>query len=348
MVPEMNRPTLPLHGSVTAAPVTYHVRHLTSYRYNQPVTRDYARAYIEPRATENQRILMHGIHVSPEPSSLSTHTDFYGNSSTYFLVDGPHTYLDVTSEAHVQVEPRSYPAEALAAPWERCASAQWSRVIPAQFHDFTRPSARVYSTDAIARLAKQIFTPGRPVGECLVDLTSTIYTEFTYAPLSTTVSSPLEEVMATQQGVCQDFAHVALAVARHVGLAARYVSGYLRTTPDKPAVPLDASDASRVRLAGDVGGDVGGNLAGRTGAPLTGAAASHAWLSVFVPTAGWVDIDPTNNTAADQRFVTTAWGRDYDDVPPLRGVIVGPTGITSELTVAVDVVPTDLECSHRP
>ena len=305
-------PCIPVEAASVAAPITYRVDHVTSYRYAAPISRDYGRAHIEPRATATQRVLSHEITVTPRPALLHAHTDFHGNSSTFFLVDGPHTYLEVRSHARVEVSERTWPLPPLERPWEEATADHWGGLMPAETHDFRLPSSRVRTSPAVRELAAEVFTPGRAVGEALAHLTHLIHRDFTYATGATTVSTTLEDVLRSRHGVCQDFSHVGIAVARSVGLGARYVSGYLRTA----WTPADS-----------------------TGAPLVGDAASHAWLAVLVPGAGWVDIDPTNNTFVDQRFVTTAWGRDYDDVPPLRGIIVGPPGVGSDLTVTVDVVP---------
>lgn len=320
-------PPLPVSTESVPPPITYRVEHVTTYRYAQPITRDYGRAHIEPRATVSQRVLSHAVSVSPEPSMISAHTDFYGNSSTFFLVDAPHSRLEVRSRAQVEVSPRTYGAAQLQQPWELCVHDTWGPLVPLENHDFHLESSRVRITREIREIAAEVFAPGRPIGEALAHLTHRIHRDFTYASGATTVSSTLEEVLQARHGVCQDFSHVGLAVARSVGLGARYVSGYLRTAWG----PTDHGSAR--------GGSMGDGM--------VGDAASHAWLSVLVPGAGWVDIDPTNNTFADQRFVTTAWGRDYDDVPPLRGIIVGPPGVGSELSVSVEVTPHGTEAARR-
>ena len=308
---------MPLRDDAEDAPaIDYRVHHLTAYRYARPVSRNYGRAHVEPRATPHQRVLSHEVAVDPTPARLTAHTDFFGNSSTYLLVDAPHEHLDVHSRALVQVADRRYPQESLARPWEQCTPEHWGPLMPPASIDFVHPSPRVPASRAARELKEEVFTPGRPVGEALAALTGFVFREFTYDAGATTVTSTLEEVLAARHGVCQDFAHVGVAAVRAAGLAARYVSGYLRTAP--------AAD-----------GALGTAPAGE----MIGSAASHAWLSVLVPGTGWVDIDPTNNTFVDQRFVTTAWGRDYADVPPLKGIVVGPPGATSTLSVAVGVVP---------
>ncbi|ATG55615.1 cysteine protease [Brachybacterium ginsengisoli] len=316
--PARHRPLIPLReeGAEAIEPIHYRVHHLTSYRYAKPVSRNFGRAHVEPRATPYQRVLSHEVVVDPAPARLTAHTDFYGNSSTYLLVDAPHDHLDVHSHARVTVAERRYPLEQMSRPWELCTPEHWGPLMPMDALDFVHPSPRIPAGTAAREITEQVFTPGRPIGECLAELTALIHSDFTYASGATTVASTLEEVLAARHGVCQDFSHVGVAAARAAGLAARYVSGYLRTAPS-------AEGALGTQPAGE----------------MVGSAASHAWLSVLVPGTGWVDIDPTNRTFVDQRFVTTAWGRDYADVPPLKGIVVGPPGATSTLGVAVGVVP---------
>lgn len=313
-------PLIPLRSAEKApAPaVDYAVHHLTAYRYAKPVSRNFGRAHVEPRATPYQRVLSHEVTVDPAPARLTAHTDFYGNSSTYLLVATKHDHLEVHSRARVTVAERTYPLESMARPFESCRPQNWGPLMPAASIDFAQPSPRIRTTPAVEEIAAEVFTPGRSIGDALAHLTALINTEFTYASGATTVSSTLEEVLSARHGVCQDFSHVGVAVARAAGLAARYVSGYLRTARSTD-----------------------GALSTQPDGEMIGSAASHAWLSVLVPGTGWVDIDPTNRTFVDQRFVTTAWGRDYTDVPPLKGIVVGPPGATSTLSVAVGVVPVD-------
>lgn len=316
--PAPPRPLIPIRrdGVAEPDPIDYRVHHLTRYRYAKPVTRNYGRAHVEPRATPAQRVLSHEVEVHPDPAVLTTHTDFYGNSSTFLMVEDPHEELEVHSRARVTVLPRTYSLEHVAVPWQHCTPDHWGPLMPLDSADFVLPSPRVTLTDEVHDLASLVFTPERPIGDCLAELTHLIHREFRYTPGVTTVSSTIDEVLGARHGVCQDFSHVAVAIARSAGLAARYVSGYLRTASAEP-----------------------GNLGTEPADEMIGSAASHAWASVLVPGSGWVDIDPTNNTFVDQRFVTTAWGRDYTDVPPLKGIVVGPKGATSTLKVAVGVVP---------
>ena len=316
------RPLLPLREEEAPAvePLHYRVHHLTSYRYAKPVSRNYGRAHVEPRATPHQRVLTHEVVVDPAPARLTAHTDFYGNSSTYLLVDEVHEQLDVHSHARVTVAERRYPLEPMSRPWEQCTPEHWGSVLPHSGLDFVHPSPRIPAGTAAQEISAEVFRPGRAIGECLADLTALIHADFTYDSRATTVASTLEEVLSARHGVCQDFSHVGVATVRAAGLAARYVSGYLRTAPS-----------------------AGGALGTAPVGEMVGSAASHAWLSVLVPGTGWVDIDPTNRAFVDQRFVTTAWGRDYGDVPPLKGIVVGPPGASSTLSVSVGVVPEPLE-----
>ncbi|WP_246957080.1 transglutaminase family protein [Brachybacterium sp. Marseille-Q7125] len=325
--PQQPRPLIPLldESADPSDPIHYRIHHLTAYRYAKPVTRNYGRAHVEPRATTHQRVLSHEVVVDPAPAQLTAHTDFYGNSSTYLLVDERHEHLDVHSHARVAVAERRYPLDAISRPFERCRPTHWGPLLPDANLDFTHPSPRIPETAAAHELSAAVFTPGRAIGECLADLTALIHSDFTYDTAATTVSSTLQDVLEARRGVCQDFAHAGIAAVRAAGLAARYVSGYLRTAPSAR-------------------GTLGTEPAGQ----MVGSAASHAWLSVLVPGTGWVDIDPTNRTFVDQRFVTTAWGRDYADVPPLKGIVVGPPGARSTLRVAVEVVPEGSPADETP
>src|SRR5699024_8899744 len=192
----------------TAEAVDYRVHHLTSYRYARPVSRNYGRAHVEPRATPHQRVLSHEVVVDPAPDRLTAHTDFYGNSSTYLLVDEVHDLLDVHSHARVSVAKRRYAAEAMSRPWEQCTPEHWGSEQPVAGIDFLHPSPRVPDLAAAREISEAVFTPERPIGHCLAALTALIHTDFTYDSGATTVTSTLEEVLAARHGVCQDFAHV--------------------------------------------------------------------------------------------------------------------------------------------
>ena len=293
-----------------AGPRTYEVHHRTLYTYDDDVTASYGRAYLVPRDAPGQRCTTSRLDVRPEALASSASTDFYGNRSVYFEVHTPHRALDVVSVSTVEVDRPVPDLAALdATTWQDAAARARAlgAAAGADTVDMLLDSPQVARGGVVEAYARAVFAPGRPLGESLAALYSTIHADFTYTSGATSVSTPLEEVLRRREGVCQDFAHLAVACLRTVGLPARYVSGYLETQPP-PGRPK-----------------------------LQGADASHAWASVFVPDLGWVDLDPTNDQPADSRYVVTAWGRDYTDVPPLKGVIF-TEATKSTLTVEVDVI----------
>jgi transglutaminase-like putative cysteine protease len=284
----------------------YRVSHRTVYSYDDEVSASYGRAYLTPRDVPGQWTRDSRIEVAPTPGLLTPSEDFFGNTSMYVEVLVPHTRLTVTAISEVEVD---RPVPSLSSidrlTWEQARDG--TPVDPVQAREFLLPSPRAAFSNEVREYAGRIFPPGRAVGEAVRDLVRAIYVDFAYKPGVTTVSTPLTEVLKRREGVCQDFAHLAVACLRGVGLPARYVSGYLETLPP-PGRPR-----------------------------LQGADASHAWASVLLPELGWVDIDPTNDRVVDDDYVITAWGRDYSDVPPLRGVIFTESK-KSTLDVAVDVL----------
>jgi transglutaminase-like putative cysteine protease len=295
------------------SPRGYRVRHRTEYSYDEEVTASYGRAYLTPRDVPGQWTRRSRIDIDPRPALLRAGEDFYGNSTAYVEVQAAHVRLVVTAESEVQVD---RPAPDLAAldgwTWESAAAAaaDWpvgGPVDPLGAREFLLPSPQVAISPEVRGYAAAVFRPGRAVGDAVRDLVRGIHADFRYRPGATTVTTPLREVLQHREGVCQDFAHLAIACLRASGLPARYVSGYLETRPP-PGRPR-----------------------------LQGADASHAWASVLLPDLGWVDIDPTNDRIVDDDYVVTAWGRDYTDVPPLKGVIFTESS-RSSMAVAVDVV----------
>jgi transglutaminase-like putative cysteine protease len=287
----------------------YRVAHRTSYRYELPMTDGYTVAHLLPRDTPRQRVAESVVNVTPEPSERDEHVDAFGNRVTQFGVHRPHDELVVEAVSTVDVDD-PMPIEDVeswndvAARVDRLRGDEAVEIGPfrarTRFVDLNRFGAE------LAAIAYESFTPGRAIAEAATDLCHQIYTGFTYDSTATDVSSPLADVLASRRGVCQDFAHLAAGCLRSIGLAARYVSGYIETTPQ----------AGRDRLVG--------------------ADASHAWCSIWTPSAGWIDFDPTNDHFPTRRHVTVAWGRDYADVTPVRGVVIGPSRAQS-LDVAVDV-----------
>lgn len=295
----------------------WRVAHRTEYVYDDDVAASYGRTYLIPRHGDGQRRLDCRVVVEPEPAELRAHTDFFGNRSAYFAVRSAHRRLVVTAESLVAVDRPAPARDALRGLRARDVSDRLADrddldedLLAARA--YLLPSPMIARLDAVADFAADLLRPGRSLDEVVVALLDRIAAEFSYVAGATTINTPLGEVLASREGVCQDFAHLAVAALRAAGLAARYVSGYVATRPPP----------------------------GR--ARLVGADASHAWASVFAPGVGWVDFDPTNRQFVDDAYVVVALGRDYGDVPPLRGVIFTES-TESTMTVSVDMAPAELE-----
>ena len=289
----------------------YRVVHRTAYRYDLDVSSSYGEAHLHPRETTGQRVYSSGLTIEPYPEQVRERRDFFGNRTTYFTIRQPHTELVVTSTSIIDVsdrQPQLGPAADVA--WDAARDLMRSERSADVFEarQFLLPSRSIPHSPVVVDYARPSFTPGRSVTEAVGDLASRINADFRFAPGVTSVTTTIDEVFEARAGVCQDFAHVTIAALRGLGLAARYVSGYLETLPPPGQVRLQGADVS------------------------------HAWVSTFVPQVGWIDIDPTNDLFVNDRYVTTAWGRDYDDVPPLKGVIF-TQGMKNELDVTVDVEP---------
>lgn len=287
----------------------YKVTHITTYEYDHPVTLCHNEAYLIPRNTVLQKCQQSNISVKPEPSVYEKLNDFYQNNVVYFALQYPHSKLEVKAESII--ENNDNPPYKLneSTPWDELFVSENGKLSKEQIEakEFNLASPLIPVDPIYADYAKKSFTPKRPVLEAAMDLTSRIFKEFEYDPAATTVSTPVQEVFLNKKGVCQDFAHFAIACLRSLFVPARYVSGYLETLPP-PGKPR-----------------------------LVGADASHAWFSVYDPKIGWMDFDPTNNKIPDSQYITVAWGRDYSDIPPLRGVSLG--GSNQILSVSVDVAP---------
>lgn len=290
--------------------VRYFLTHRTRYKYEGAVTVSHHLARLAPRFLPGQRCPWHVLEVKPEPVGRSLHNDVYGNVTAYFECEGAHTELEVIARSLVEVLPTPLPEPRSTPPWESIrTSAGSDRLTRAsEAGAFRFPSPMVPLGEEFATYARPDFSPGRPILESAVALMTRIFDECEFNPKATDVATPVADVLMKKSGVCQDFAHLMLACLRSLGLPARYVSGYLETRPP----------AGRKRLVG--------------------ADASHAWVSVYCgETDGWVDADPTNNVLPGERHITVAWGRDFSDVSPLRGVTLGAGG--QSLTVEVDVEP---------
>lgn len=304
---------------------TYRLVHRTAYAYDEPVTSSYGRAVLLPRDLPEQHVHRRTLEVEPTPADNAEHVDYFGNTSSYFAVTTPHRELVVTARSLVTVDRPSgrSAADLPRATWEDVARAvrpggtgETADGVGGANGDLVAlreallPSHHAAFTGPVREWSASSFAPGRPLAEVLADLTGRVHTEMRYLPGSTTVASTHDEVLAQQAGVCQDFAHLTIAALRLHGVPARYVSGYLETEPP----PGEAK--------------------------LLGADASHAWVAAWLPGAGWVEVDPTNDTVVDSRYVVLGWGRDYADVPPLRGVIFTDSA-ESRLTVSVDLTAVD-------
>lgn len=290
----------------------YLVDHLTRYDYGAAVSQSWQLARLSPRALPWQQVVAQQVHIDPPPDERHDSHDSFGNRVTHFAIHGAHRLLQVRLECTVDVSARPpLPAGRGGEPWEQVrdrvgADPSLDDLEPARL---CHPTRLVPATEAARAYAAAHLVAGRPWLDAVTALMLAIHHDFAFEPGVTTVSTSVDEVLRERRGVCQDFAHLMLACLRSHGLPARYVSGYLLTDPP-PGQPR-----------------------------LMGADATHAWVAAFHPDCGWVEFDPTNRQRADQRYITLAWGADFADVVPLRGVILG--GAEQGLKVRVSVVPVD-------
>jgi len=289
--------------------ITYRVTHRTSYVYESDVTASYGQLHLLPREEPGQRCRSTEVTIDPTADDYRERIDYFGNRACFVAIHEPHRALTVTANSLVEVDRRP---EAICRfgqrPWEHARDTVAGDHVEAV--QFALDSPLACSAEPYREYALESFTKGRDLIDALGSLSARIHADFEYKPGSTSVTTPLAEVFEQRRGVCQDFAHLGIACLRSIGLPARYVSGYMETDPP-PGRPK-----------------------------LTGVDGSHAWLSVLVPGTGWLDIDPTNDQLVNGRYIITAYGRDYGDVPPINGVIY-TEGKTGSLTVTVDVVAVD-------
>jgi transglutaminase-like putative cysteine protease len=282
----------------------YRATHMTRYTYEGPVSHCLSEARLTARVLPSQKLLDWSLSVSPTPSSITKRLDYFGNVVSSFAVLEPHDRFTVTATSLVEIVP--FAGDWLVGPsWEEareqiesCADAGLLSA-----NEFGWESPFVPWLEELADYGKSVLHPNRPLVEAAQDLMSKIHSEYTYKPAATSIETPLTEVVSSRKGVCQDFSHVMIGALRACGLSARYVSGYLRGDTD-----------------------------------LQGAQASHAWVSVFIPGLGWIDYDPTNNVMPTTGHITIAWGRDFGDVTPVKGITLG--GGDHQLEVEVHVAPT--------
>jgi len=287
----------------------YKIVHRSTYKYRSLVSVGNHVACLKPRVMAPNQLTRNEVLIQPTPATRTERVDYFGNCLCFFTVQEPHKELVVEARSEVVIaeNPAPWPNESPA--WEEVTRALPDDLSPEglEAYQFVFESPRIRLRPEFAAYAQQSFTPGRPLTEGLLDLTARIHRDFRFNSKATNVRTPPEEVFRKRHGVCQDFAHVQIACLRSLNLAARYVSGYLRTYP--------APGKQR----------------------LVGADASHAWVSAYCPGSGWLDLDPTNNVVPSDGHVTLAWGRDYGDVSPLRGLVLG--GEAHTLQVAVDMEP---------
>lgn len=297
---------------------TYQVRHKTVYRYSQPVTLSHHLARLKPRSTRFQTVLKAGITMTPAPAFQHDRTDAFGNTETFLIAETPHSEMTVTSDFTAAVVAPEYPDPEATPSWEETARLAAYPTTPETLEaaEMTAASCFVPKSAKAREYAAVSFTPNRPVLAAAEDIMRRIFKDFTYDPSATSIATPIDETVAMKRGVCQDFAHVAIACLRSFGVPARYVSGYIRTRR-----PAEGPGKGDIEL---IGGD-----------------ASHAWFSVFVPTYGWIDLDPTNNTYVKTDHLTVGWGRDFDDMSPFKGVMNGGGNHSVQVDVAVMPVRSD-------
>lgn len=279
----------------------YEANHTTRYIYGEPVAQCVSEARLIPRSSPGQRVLASRVQVQPEPAIIEERTDYFGNHVTSMSIFRRHDRFVTTGTSIIEVTPPV---------WDETPSMPWEEVrdyvrrgpdsASLEAYEYTFDSPFVAAHRELADFARRSFTPGRPMADAVLDLCHRIHFDFTYLPKSTTIDMPLLKVFRNRCGVCQDFSHIMIGAMRSLRLPARYVSGYLRS-----------------------------------GANFQGAEASHAWVSAYVPGAGWLNFDPTNDLTPTDGHVTVAWGRDYGDVTPVKGIALGGGNQTVEVAVSV-------------
>lgn len=295
--------------AMNARAMKFEVSHRTTYTYRAPVAQSHHMLHLKPRSTPMQTLTTHSLLIEPAPVSHVEITDVFGNSASLLRIDEEHSEFNVLARSTITTVAAPLVSRGLGLAWEEIArpvdDSDQQRDI--EVRQFTCRSRHAPSSGEIRDFALQSFPAQRPVLAGAMHLTRRIFEDFAFDPRATDISTPVSRVLEIKRGVCQDFAHLAIAALRSIDLPARYVSGYLMTRPPPGQ------------------------------AKLKGADASHAWLSVWSPDTGWVDFDPTNGIIPSGEHITLAYGRDYDDISPITGVLLG--GGDQTMTVAVDVEP---------
>jgi transglutaminase-like putative cysteine protease len=287
----------------------FEVSHKTVYHYTAPVAQAHHLVHLSPRPHPRQRVIRHTLLVEPAPAARSDFIDYFGNPASTLSIESNHNELLIHSRCVVEVMPPPVLDLDASEPWDRVAAslAPARKAYDIEVAQYLMPSHHTIITPRLIAFAEPFFAPGRPILQCARDLTSAIFKGFAYDNAAPDIATTIDEVLKIRRGVCQDFAHLLIGAMRAYGLPARYVSGYLLTYP--------APGKEK----------------------LVGADASHAWVSVWAPEIGWVDFDPTNDLIPREEHITIAYGRDFQDVSPVTGVLLG--GGKHKIDVSVDVSP---------
>ncbi len=286
---------------------TYKLRHETVYTYEAPVDNYQSLICLKPRNLGNQQCVKFGLELSPAPQKIYERSDYFGNELNYFSIHEPHKVLKVVAESQVHIKPNLLPGMSNLSCEEALGQMQNDGSLRQDLMLYQLDSEFITWDDEIKSFAASCLLSKEPFFEGVMKLCAKIYHEFEFKSGFTTINTPLKTVLKERKGVCQDFSHLAIAALRSMGFAARYVSGYIETQPPPGKAKLQGSDAS------------------------------HAWISVFIPGLGWCEFDPTNNIIPQDRHIITAYGRDYADVAPLKGIVFGTGG--QKIKVSVDVLP---------
>lgn len=286
----------------------YHLRHLTSFRYTQPVTFVYNTLHLKPRELPWQKVQSFQLEIEPDPVVQTERLDYFGNTATFFMIQTPHDAMKVLTKSVIEVLPRPLVGP-IGIPWDNARQAMRTDTSANGLDAYQYSFASAYAKPMAEARAYALPScrPGLSIHAVATDLMQRIDTDFTFDPKATTVATPVLEVLQNRRGVCQDFAHLMISCLRSIGIAARYMSGYIQTLPPE----------GQPRLAG--------------------ADASHAWVAAYCPQAGWLELDPTNNQTADEQYITLGWGRDYYDISPAKGVLFG--GGKHTVHAQVDMIP---------
>ena len=286
----------------------YRLCHCTTFEYSQPVTFVYNLLHLKPRSLPWQTGHTSRLTVLPEPTVLTERIDYFGNIVTYCGVQHKHEAMRILIESEIEVATR--PAQASGGiPWNKSMDGLRRMQCPQTYDaiQYCFVSPLLNQLDEVRDYAMTSCVPGRTIHEVDIDLMHRIHREFKFDPAATTVSTPVVQVLKQRRGVCQDFAHLMISCLRSVGIAARYNSGYIQTTPPPGKERLKGADAS------------------------------HAWVGAYCPRNGWLDLDPTNDKVANEEFITIGWGRDYSDIAPVKGVLIG--GGKHKVKAEVDMIP---------